>query len=53
MWQFLTEKGNDAQWRCYGTEEATHVAHVFHVNIILPEAIACNDDTADFFKKYI
>lgn len=53
MWRFLTEKGVDAQWKCYGTEDNEKVAHVFHVNILLPEAKQCNDDTAAFFKAHL
>jgi len=53
MYQFLREKGIDTQWHCYGSEEDESVAHVFHVNIILPEAIACNDASAEFFRKYV
>ena len=53
MYNFLTERGIDAQWHCYGTEEDKHIAHVFHVNIILPEAVQCNDDAAAFFRKYL
>ena len=53
MWQFLTGKGVDTQWKCYGTEGDEKVGHVFHVNIILPEAIQCNDDTVAFFRKYL
>ena len=53
MYTFLRERNIDAQWHCYGTENDKHVAHVFHVNIILPEAIQCNDDAAAFFRKYI
>jgi len=53
MCEFLQSKGIDAQWRCYGQEEDKHVSHVFHVNIILPEAIQCNDDTVEFFRKYL
>jgi len=41
------------QFKCYGTEADKHIGHVFHVNIRLPEAIACNDDSAAFFKQYI
>lgn len=52
MCRFLTDKGIPAQWKCYGTEDQTDVAHVFHVNIRLPEATACNDDTCAFFRKY-
>ena len=53
MWQHLTQKGVEAQWRCYGTEEDETVVHVFHCNIIHPEAVRCNDDTAAFFRKYL
>lgn len=53
MWQHLTQRGVEAQWRCYGTEEDETVIHVFHVNIIHPEAMRCNDDTVEFFKKYL
>ena len=53
MHQFLTDKGIDAQWKCYGREGDKTVAHVFHVNIILPEATQCNDDAAAFWRKYI
>ena len=53
MYTFLRERGVDTAWKCYGTEDNKSIAHVFHVNIILPEAIACNDDTAEFFRKYL
>ena len=53
MCRFLTEKGVEAQWKCYGTEDNEAIAHVFHVNIRLPDAIQCNDDAAEFFKKFI
>lgn len=53
MYEFLTAKGIDAEFHCYGTDEAKEVGHVFHVNIIHPEAVKCNDDAAAFFKKYV
>lgn len=53
MYNFLTEKGVAAQYRCYGTEEDKSVGHVFHVNILLPEARECNDDAALFFAQYV
>lgn len=53
MYAFLQEKGVQAQWKCYGTEEDKTAGHVFHVNILLPDAVACNDDTADFFRKFL
>lgn len=53
MYQFLTEKGITASWKCYGSESDSQVAHVFHVNILLPDAIACNDDQAAFFRQFV
>ena len=53
MCRFLTERGIDAQWKCYGSDDNEAVAHVFHVNLALPEAAQCNDDAADFFRKHL
>lgn len=53
MYNFLREKGVEARWHCYGTEEQEEIGHVFHVNIPLPEAKQCNDDAALFFASYI
>ena len=53
MYRFLTEKGIESQWRCYGSEDDEKVGHVFHVNIALPEARQCNDDTAAFFRNHL
>ena len=53
MYNFLTEKGVQARWHCYGTEEQKEIGHVFHVNILLPEARQCNDDAALFFAEYV
>ena len=53
MYHFLREMGVDTQWHCYGTEEDEAIGHVFHVNIILPEARQCNDDAALFFAQYV
>lgn len=52
MCRFLNEKGVEAQWKCYGTEDSESAGHVFHINILLPEAIQCNDDAAAFFQRY-
>ena len=52
MYDHLTGMGIEAEYHCYGTAEAKEVGHVFHVNIIHPEAVKCNDDAAAFFKKY-
>lgn len=53
MCRHLLSRGVEAQWRCYGTEGTKTVGHVFHVNIALPEATLCNDDTAEFFRRYL
>ena len=53
MYNFLTQRGVRAEWKCYGSEEDKSVGHVFHVNILLPDAIDCNDDSAAFFRENI
>ncbi len=53
MFDFLTSKGIPAQLRCYGAPEKKEIAHVFHVNILLPEAVQCNDDAAACFRQYV
>ena len=53
MYNFLRSKGLDAEWKCYGAEDNEKIGHVFHVNILLPEAIECNDDSAAFFRRYL
>ena len=53
MAEFLTDQGIPAKIDCYGTEEATHIGHVFHVNISLPEAAQCNNDQIAFFMGYL
>lgn len=53
MCKFLQSKGVDAQYQCYGTDEQKEIAHVFHVNIRLPEAKLCNDESCDFFRKHL
>lgn len=53
MYRFLQSKGIDTAWKCYGSEADGAVGHVFHINIILPDAVRCNDDTAAFFRRYL
>ena len=53
MCEHLQNNGVPAEWKCYGREDDKAVSHVFHVNIRLPEAKQCNDDTAAFFRKLI
>ena len=53
MGRFLSGKGIPCAVKCYGSEEDSSIGHVFHVNILLKEAIACNDESAEFFRKYL
>ena len=53
MYYLLKEKGIEAQWKCYERPDGGELGHVFHVNILLPEAVQCNDDQCDFFRRYL
>ena len=53
MYDLLCSRGIRAEWKCYGSDEDETVAHVFHVNIPLPEAVRCNDDAAAFFRSVL
>lgn len=53
MYELLRERGVEAELHCYGAEDKPEIGHVFHVTIPLPEAIACNDDECEFFRRYV
>jgi len=53
MYEFLKEKGIDCIYKMYGNEEKKDIAHVFHVNMRIKEAVQCNDDECMFFRRYI
>lgn len=53
MFEHLKEAGVECQLKIYGSKQQEEIAHVFHVNIRLPEAEICNDEECDFFRKYI
>lgn len=53
MLEQLQSKGIDCKLDIYGTEEDESVGHVFHVNILKPEAIKCNDDQCAFFREHL
>ena len=53
MAKLLSEKGVENVCKKYGNEGQTYMAHVFHVNMNLEEARICNQEEADFFRKYI
>ena len=48
----LEAAGVKYEYHCYGTEEKP-LWHVFHCDPQLPEAIICNDEECNFFKKLI
>lgn len=45
----LCRQGVPCRYKLYGDESTPHLAHVFHLNIRLPEADACNQEECDFF----
>lgn len=51
--QLLHAKGIPAVCECYGAEDRPDIAHVFHVDIRLPEAKACNDAQCAFFRSLL
>ena len=50
--QRLQEQGVPFEYRLYGAEGQDYMAHVFHLNIRLPEAKMCNQEECDFFLAY-
>jgi hypothetical protein len=53
MAALLTRKGVENQWKFYGTEQQHDVAHVFHLNLRLPEGQQANDDETGFFRAHL
>lgn len=53
MADLLRSKGIPCQAVCFGSEDMPEIAHVFHVNILQPEAIRCNDMACDFFRQHL
>jgi len=53
FYDLLNSKGIHTQMKCYGTEEDKELGHVFHVNVKLPTAHACNDAQCAFFKSLL
>lgn len=49
MCRCLEEQGVAYKYRLYGTEGQNYMAHVFHLNIRLPEAEICNSEECSFF----
>jgi len=53
MCNHLLSRGVEAVCRIYGSEEQTHMRHVCHVNMNLPEATVINDEECDFFRRHL
>lgn len=53
MYRHLQSLSVPCELRIYGSKEQEEIAHVFHVNIRLPEAGKCNDEECDFFKRFV
>lgn len=53
MHELLSSKGIQSQWKCYGRQGSPLIGHVFHLNILLPEAVRCNDDQCAFFRSHL
>lgn len=53
MYEYLIARDIDAAWKCYGSKGDKTAGHVFHVNIAHPEAVKCNDDAAEFFRRFV
>ena len=52
FYEFLKSIGVETEYRCYGDEKNV-LTHVFHINIKLEGARACNADECNFFLKHI
>ncbi|MBR5033136.1 MAG: alpha/beta hydrolase [Treponema sp.] len=48
----LEQAGVQFEYHCYGSEEKP-LWHVFHCDPHLEEAVVCNDDECEFFRKLI
>lgn len=53
MYRKLKRLGVDTELHIYGKKGEKHMGHVFHVNCYLDEAVVCNDDECNFFRRYI
>lgn len=53
MYRHLQSLSIPCELRIYGSKEQEEIAHVFHVNIKLPEAGKCNDEECEFFKRFV
>lgn len=52
FYDLLQTLGVRSEYHCYGSRE-NELKHVFHIDIKLPEARACNADECSFFQKQV
>ncbi|MDS0524290.1 alpha/beta hydrolase [Clostridium sp. SHJSY1] len=53
MYDKLKKLGVPCKYKIYGNKDNAKIAHVFHLDIRMPEAKECNDEECEFFKKII
>lgn len=53
MYRHLQSLSVPCELKIYGSKEQEEIAHVFHVNIKLPEAEKCNDEECAFFRRFV
>lgn len=53
MYRHLQSLSIPCELRIYGSKEQEEIAHVFHVNIRLPESKKCNDEECEFFGRFV
>lgn len=53
MYDALVKLGVPCEYKIYGDKDNEKIAHVFHLNIRIPEAKECNDEECEFFRKFI
>lgn len=53
LYERLTALGVSAEYKVYGAKGNKRVAHIFHVDMRLPESKECNDAECEFFKQNI
>ena len=52
FYEHLVSLGVDAEYHCYGDSD-NELKHVFHIDIKLPEARACNEDECSYFMSKV
>lgn len=51
MYKHLLKNGVKAYYKVYGAKDKPEIGHVFHINCNLKEAVVCNDEECEFFRK--